>query len=179
MSDPATTPALKAYVDTNQLALDVGIDLTKITEGMQVQAGLYVHYATQTVKAKRQYERQKSHLEILEAKLDKHFRKTLINEEEDAKGKLVKKKPTEPQIRAAIVEDPRWIALNSRMLDAQEIYRLAEVAERSFEHRKDMLLQIAKDAAREAEGQLRVAQNQSNRERLLTAMQEKQSGSTD
>lgn len=179
-TEKAAIPPLSAYVDTDQLKSDVAISLTDITGGMTEQASLYVHYATQTVKAKRQYERQKSNLEILEAKLDKHYRRTLVNEEIDGKGKKIQKKPTEPQIKAAVTEDPRWISLNNRMLDAQEIYRLAEVAERAFEHRKDMLLQIAKDAAREAEGQLRVAANQGNRERLMEAMRRNaQSGSTD
>lgn len=167
-----TVPALVAYINPDQWRKDLAVDLADITGGMQQQASYYAYYATQTVKAKRQYERQKSHLEVLEAKLDKHYRKTLVNEETDGKGKTTTKKATEPQIRAAIVEDARWIALNSRMLDAQEIYRLAEVAERSFEHRKDMLLQIARDASKEREGQLRVVSNQSNRERLLEQMKQ-------
>lgn len=153
---------LKPFVDPDRLKADVGIDITNITQGMIDQAGLYVHYATQTVRAKRQYERQKRLLEILEARLNSDYRRELVSTDE--KGKVVK--PTEPQVTAAVHNDKRYQTMSSRVIDAQEIWRLAEVAERSFEHRKDMLLQIARDAAREAQGgTLRVAANQANSQR--------------
>ena len=157
--------ALNPFIEPDRLKQDVSIDITNITQGMVEQAGLYVHYASQTVKAKRQYERMKRALEILEARLGNEYRKSLVTTEDDGKGKPKTIRPTEPQIAAAISDDPRHRKMASRVIDAQEIYRLAEVAERSFEHRKDMLLQIARDAAREQGGPLRVVANQANSER--------------
>lgn len=164
--------ALNQFVDPDKLREDVQIDITNITAGMVTQAGLYVHYASMTVRAKRQYERWKLAVEVCEAQLDALYRKSLITQEDDGKGKGVMKtvKPTEPQVRAAICNDSRWKAASNAMVNAQEIYRLAEVAERAFDHRKDMLLQIARDAAREQGGQLRVAANQVNQERARESL---------
>lgn len=167
---------MNTFVDPDKLREDVQINITDITGGMVAQAGLYVHYASMTVRAKRQYERWKVAVEICEAQLDGVYRKSLVAQEDDGKGKGNMKtvKPTEPQVRAAICNDSRWKAANNALINAQEIYRLAEIAERAFDHRKDMLLQIARDAAREQGGPLRVAANQANNERsreaLTTAM---------
>ena len=163
---------MNSYVDPDKLREDVQIDITDITGGMVAQTGLYVHYASMTVRAKRQYERWKVAVEICEAQLDSLYRKSLVTQEDDGKGKGTMKtvKPTEPQVKAAINNDSRWKAASNAMINAQEIYRLAEVAERAFDHRKDMLLQIARDAAREQGGQLRVAANQANKERAVDAL---------
>lgn len=174
--------ALNTFVDPDKLKEDVQINITDITSGMVNQAGLYVHYASMTVRAKRQYERWKVAVEVCEAQLDALYRKSLVTQEDDGKGKGVMKtvKPTEPQVRAAICNDSRWKAASTALINAQEIYRLAEVAERAFDHRKDMLLQIARDAAREQGGNLRVVANQVNQERaresLTTAMARNQKG---
>jgi hypothetical protein len=162
-----TEALLQPFVEPDQLKLDVQINLADITGGMVEQAGLYVHYASMTVRAKRQYERWKRAVEVLEAGLGSQYRKSLVVEEDDGKGKggIKMVKPTEPQIKEAIHCDPRWKAASTKEIDAQEVYRLAEVAERAFDHRKDMLLQIARDAAREQQGPLRVAANQANSDR--------------
>jgi hypothetical protein len=160
MSEAAET-AMTAYVDPEQLKKDISIDLTDLSGNMAQHSALYVFYATRTVRAKRQYERYKVAVEILEGKLDGEYRLKLKEENP---------KTTEGQIRAALVLDARYRRAYAQLIDAQQEYRLAEVAERSFEHRKDMLLQIARDAAKEKEGGLRVAVNQANRERMLDAM---------
>jgi hypothetical protein len=170
MSDDKET-ALIVYVDPEQLAKDVSIDIADLSGALQKHASLFVHYASQAVRAKRQYERYKVAVEILEAKLDAEYRKSLkaeAAEEEGPKSRSVK--PTEPQIKAAVVTDPRYKAAYARLIDAQQIHRLAEIAERSFEHRRATLIQMAQDASREAGGQLRVAANQANKDRLLDLM---------
>lgn len=158
----ARAPDLTEFVNPDQLKKDISIDITDLTGGMQQHASLYVHYATQAVRAKRQYERNKTALELLEAQLDSRHRQQLKEENP---------KTTEGQIRAAVVMDPKWKAMSSRVIDSQQIYRIAEIGERSFDHRRDMLLQIARDAAREGAGQLRVAANGAAKERLLESME--------
>lgn len=153
---------LTSYIDTDQLKKDTQIDLTDITGCMQQQTSLFVHYATNTVRARRQFERWKAALEVLEAQLDGKYRRSLAEE-----GTKV----TEAVVRAAVLTDPQYKATSVRVIDARQIYQLAEVAERAFDQRKDMLLQIARDAAREGAGSLRVAANQANKDRLLETMQ--------
>lgn len=163
----AADPALTEFVNPDQLAKDIAIDLADLTGGMQKHASLYVHYATQAVRAKRQYERNKTAMELLEAKLDAEYR-TVLKEENP--------KTTEGQIRAAVVMDKRWRAMSGRVIDSQQHYRIAEIGERSFDHRRDMLLQIARDAGREGAGQLRVVANQTAKDRIMESMSRNAAG---
>jgi hypothetical protein len=158
----STEEALLAeLIDPEQLKKDVAIDLADINTSMQHHAGLYVHYATLAVRARGQLDRWKRALQILEAQLNKEYRESMGEEG---------KKPTEPAIAAAVVNDSRWRACNSRVLQAQQVHRLAEVGESAFGQRKDMLLQIARNQAKEADGQLRVSLNQDSRSRVLAAI---------
>jgi hypothetical protein len=152
---------LKTYIDPEQMKLDINIDIADLNTGMQRQASKYAYYATQTVYAKSQYERFKAALEILEAKLDGLHRQALKEENP---------KTTESQIKAAVLTDTRYKNMAKQVIRAQEIYRLCEVAERAFDHRRDMILQMARDASKEREGALRVAANTTNRDRIMDAM---------
>lgn len=158
---PTPEAALTNYVNPDQLKADIAIDLTRLTDNMQQHASLYVHYAQAAVRARRQFERLKTVLEVIEAQLDGIWRTTLKEENP---------KTTEAQVRAAVVTDPKWRAASVRVIDAQTEFRMAEIAERAFDSRKDMLLQIARDAAREQAGPLRVVANNTNRERLTEMM---------
>ena len=131
MSDDAL---LQNYIDPSQLRQDLQFDLTDLDESMSRHAGLFLHYSQAAVNARAQHDRFVAAFEILESQLDNSYRTTLKGENP---------KTTEPQIRAAIVEDPRWKAAQGRVIKAKTIWKLAEAAERAFEHRKDMLLQIA------------------------------------
>lgn len=160
MSDDAL---LQNYIDPSQLRQDLRFELTDLSESMSRHAGLFIHYAQAAVNARAQHDRFAAAFEILESQLDNSYRTTLKGENP---------KTTEPQIRAAIVEDPRWKAAQGRVIKAKTIWKLAEAAERAFEHRKDMMLQIARGIQRESEGPLRVVNNQAaanNRERFLNA----------
>jgi hypothetical protein len=152
---------LAELIDPDQLKKDVAIDLADINTAMQHHAGLYVHYATLAVRARGQHDRWKRAQQVLEAQLNKEYRESLI---EDGK------KPTEPAIAAAVINDHRWKACNARVLQAQQVHRLAEVADTAFSQRKDMLLQIARNQAKEADGQLRVTLNQDSRQRAIDAL---------
>jgi hypothetical protein len=158
----AAEPLFTEYVDSNQLKIDLEISLTDLTGAMQKQSAMLVHYGTMAVRARHQFDRYKAAIEILEAVLDSRHR-TILKEENP--------KTTETQIRAAVLTDPAYKAGQVRLINAQQQYKLADVAVSGFESRKDMLLQIARDAARESAGPLRVVANQTSRERLLDAME--------
>lgn len=153
--------ALTQYINLDEMKADLAIDLTNLTDAMAKQTGLYVHYASKAVRAKRQHERFKAALEVIEAQLNSTYRTTLKEESP---------KTTEDQIRSAVVNDARWKSMSARVIDSEEIYRLTDVAVRALDHRRDMLLQIARDAAREQAGPLRVQTNIASKERLLELM---------
>ena len=155
---------LKTFVDADELKRDIAINPTDLDTAMIEHPSLYVHYATQTVNARRQHERLKSAFEILEARLDKHYRESFAEE-----GKKV----TENVIRSAIVTDSRWATMNARVIEAQSIWKLCEVAERAFDQRKDMILEVARDRRKEKEGAMRVLEQTEARERVLDMISKK------
>lgn len=148
---------LNRFIDPDQLKKDVSINPNDLDTAMIQHASLYIHYATQTVNARRQFDRLKSAFEILEARLDGEIRA-----EAAASGKKI----TEAGIKSAMVADKRWSGAQSKVIEAGSIYRYCEVAESAMEQRKDMILEVARDRRKEKEGQIRVLENQDIRERV-------------
>jgi hypothetical protein len=159
MTNPAPAPAasdgaLDLLIDMDQLKQDIAIG-SDIDDVSAKHSGLYLHYAAIAVRARRQHERWKTTLEVLESSLNASYRNTLMEEYEalvaaDPKAKV--KPPTEAQVRAAVVSDQKWKAASARVIDAQQVFKLAEAAERAFEHRKDMIGHLSRNAQRETGG---------------------------
>lgn len=154
--------ALKTFINGDQVKADITINTADLDSAMIEHAGLELHYAMQTAHARRQYERIKAAIEILEAKLDAKFRESLA-----ADGL---KKPTEASIKAAITADPSYSSGASKLIDAQHIWKLCEATENAFRSRKDMLLEVARDRRKEKEGQLRVLENSELRDGVLNML---------
>ena len=164
MSEPtAASPmsSLMYEIDPNQLRIDTNIDMADLTGEMARQPSLYAYYASNSVRAKVQNERLKRAQEILEAQLNALYRQTITDE----KGKA-----TEPEISACVRNDPKWKVISSRIIEAQAIYDLSKVAGRSLDQKRDVLLQMARDASKESAGPIRAAANKANKERLLETM---------
>lgn len=159
MSDDAL---LQNYIDSTQLREDLRFELTDLSESMSRHAGLFIHYAQAAVNARAQHDRFAAAFEILESQLDNSYRTTLKGENP---------KTTEPQIRSAIVTDARWKAATARRHDALTQWKLCENASRSFEHRKDMILQVSRNMERERDRNLTVGATGpgSTRDKFLTA----------
>lgn len=154
--------ALKSFIDPDQVKIDISINTGDLDTAMIEHPALELHYATQTAHARRQYERIKSAVEILEAKLDAEIRTAWVGE----------KKPTEAAIKAAVLSDKRYSSAQSKMIDAQHIWKLCEATESAFHSRKDLLLEVARDRRKEKEGQMRVLEGQEMRESVLKMLRE-------
>jgi hypothetical protein len=138
---------LHNYLDPDQLKRDLDFSADNMNEDLRKHSQLQNHYANLAVRARAQSDRWESAVEVLESQLDNHYRKALKEENP---------KTTEAQIRAAIVSDARWKAATARRHDARTQWKLCENAARSFDHRKDMILQVARNLAREQERNLSV-----------------------
>jgi hypothetical protein len=162
---PTTASPLKLneFVDADQLKKDVEFDPRDLDNAVRSHAGLFVHYANLSRLARRQFERMKAACEILESRLDAHYRTTL-----KADGSKV----TDKAIDAAVKGDPRWWAAQNRMIDAKAIYDLASDAREAFTQRKDMIVQVSVDRRREREGEFRVKEDPSvsTRQGILDAI---------
>ena len=165
VSTGSALPPLDRFIDAEALKKDVSVNLTDLDSAMMTHASLYVHYAQQTVNARRQYDRLKNAFEILEAKLDAFHREKFA-----AEGKKV----TESAIHSALVADPRWSSAQGRVIEANSIWRMCEVAESALVQRKDMILEIARDRRKEREGELRVLEQKGLRDAVLEATTRKQ-----
>ena len=165
MSEPSV--GLKTFVDQEKLKADVSINPADLDGAMLQHAGLSVFYGTQAVYARQQYERMKSAFEILEAKLDNEYRETL---------KAENPKTTEAAIKAAVLQDTRYVSAQGKVIEAQTIYRLAEVAADAFSARKDMILEVARDRRKEREGELRVMAQDAAREMATRLVRDAQGG---
>ena len=170
--------ALTRYDDYDQLKKDQHIDQAALSDALAEHTGLYVHYAVQSVRARTQHERLKGALEVTEAMLNNRHRQMLEGEAEaagitDAKGVTKIKNVTETMVRAAVVTDPLYRSMTKRVLEAQEIRQKCEAFASGMDGRKDLLLQLARDASKALDGPLRVAGNVSAidaKSRLLEKM---------
>lgn len=149
---------LNRFIDPVAAKADVTVNPNDLDNAMMQHASLYIHYATQTVNARRQYDRLKNAFEILEARLDGEYREQFASE-----GKKV----TEAVVKNAIIADKRWSGAQSKVIEAGSIWRMCEVVEEAMSQRKDMILEIARDRRKEKEGQIRVLENQDMRDRVL------------
>lgn len=158
--------ALNTFIDSEKIRVDISINLEDLDRNMVEHAGLELHYSIQTANARRQYERIKNAVEILEAKIDAGVRETALLGAEEAKGK----KPTEAAIKAAVLADKRYSSGQAKLIEAQYIMKLCEATENAFHSRKDMLLEVARDRRKEREGNLRVMELNAGRENLMETM---------
>jgi hypothetical protein len=157
----ATASSTDDILDTEQIKKDIAINPTDLDNALIQHPGLQMHYALKTAGARRAYERLKSGVEILEARLDSSYREKL--------GDGVKK-PTEAAIRNAVVGDPAYAAAQAKLIDAQHLWKMCEAVESSFHSRKDILLEVARDRRKEREGAMRVLDDTGLRERVLAGM---------
>jgi hypothetical protein len=161
---------LSNYLDPDQLKRDLDFTQATINEDLRKHTQLQNHYANLAVRARAQADRWDSAVEVLESQLDNHYRKVLKEENP---------KTTEPQIRSAVVNDPRWKAATARRHDALTQYRLCNNASTSFEHRREMMLQVSRNMQKEMDRNLQVSGTPmtgpgSARERFLEAAGAKQ-----
>jgi hypothetical protein len=155
--------ALREFVDAEQLKRDVEFSVHNLDDAVQKHASLFVHYANNARMARRQFERMKAAFDILESRLEAHYR--LL-------AKSTGEKATDKSIEAQVKGDPRWWAGQQRLIDAKAIYDLANDARTAFEHRKDMIVQVSVDRRKEREGELRFRVEQDSREATQRARDE-------
>ena len=148
-------------LDPDQIKKDIAINPVDLDSALIEHPSLQLHYALKTADARRAYERLKSGVEILEAKLDASYRDKLFDGT---------KKPTEASIRNAVVADPQYAAAQAKLIDAQHLWKMCEAVESSFHSRKDILLEVARDRRKEKEGAMRVLEGEDLRSRVVEMM---------
>jgi hypothetical protein len=143
--DPSVTK--QSLIDPIKAGIDVKINIADLDSALTEHAALELHYGLKCADARRQHDRLKTGLEILEARLDAEYRKKFADE-----GTKV----TEKVVDAAVTNDERHIGLANSLIEARAVWEMCEAVASSFRSRKDLLLEIARDRRKEREGELYV-----------------------
>lgn len=132
-----------------------------LNTALEQQPALSIHYGMVTASARFLLDQAKHQLEIVEALLYKEHRNLLIEGNP---------KVTEAQIKAEVTVDGRHRRAVANVSDATLVYKSAESVMNGFDQRKDTLMQVARNAAKEQTGAMRVMASTEARERLLAKM---------
>lgn len=157
---------LETFIDVEQFRADTSIDQADLNTAMSQQVALYAYYSTLIVKAKLQRDKAEQLLEYIEAKLDQKYRDIL-----EAEGKV-----TEPKVKARLITDPLYRKARERLIEAESIYKHTAIADRAFEHRREMLKRIAEDQARERMPSMRTMEHRERGAQFLETMRKAASG---
>jgi hypothetical protein len=139
---------LDKFIDPGQLAEDIQYSDANISAAYSSQAPHFSFYAVHSAGALRQADRAKLGLEILEAKLDKEVRETFESE-----GTKI----TEGAVLSAIKRDSRHQKASMDVVETRHIAALCKAAVDSFNHRRDMLIQVGADIRKDMAGSMRMS----------------------
>lgn len=131
------------FINADQLRHDLHITKHDLSAALSTQAGLYFHYAEQSVRSRQQLDRFKARLELVRSSLNTAYRKK-ITEDLRAAGEA-KPKVTVDQIEAAVQLDANYVNMQKAVIEAEAVFRLSEAAVFSFVQRKDMLVQLSRN----------------------------------
>lgn len=150
-STPAVAPPVKRIevrnvINDAELKQDVEYSLVDLSNAMQKQAGLVVHYHRLSAQAERQVDDLKMMLEATESVV---YRR-LIDQAATSGVKL-----TEARLERMLAADKRVLTVKRALNEAKQIAAVAHGATRAMEHRKDMLVQHGADGREERQRELR------------------------
>jgi hypothetical protein len=144
---PPRSYTVRNYIDADKLKADIAYSLTNLSDAMQMQAPMIVHYSTLAAQAAKQVDDIKLLIEAAESKV---YRK-LRDEATEAKEKV-----TEAQLEKNVAASGIIVSLKKALNEAKQIEAIAKGAVEGFKHRKDMLVQEGASTRQEREGDLRM-----------------------
>lgn len=137
---------VKRYIDPEKLSQDLAINEFNLDLSMMNQAGHFAYYAHLAAQAELQLSKFEQLEEIIVAQADKKIR----NEAAVSGTKM-----TEAQVKAAIILEPKTIAIKKAVNEARMVASMCKSAADSFRHRRDMLIQKSFNSREERKGELR------------------------
>lgn len=147
---PATTGALAGLdfeIDVGQFRKDISVSETNLDNCMMEQAGLIAYYIEKAARAEAQAQRTKVQVEIGEAKLFDQHRKALAATAE---------KVTEKMVESAVRLDPKYGAIQNRLIEAESRAAIAKGCVEALKQRRDMIIQLGADRREEGKGAVRI-----------------------
>ncbi len=127
-------------VDTLALKADLQFNPSDLQNAMLSQAALYGHYAMLAAKASLQRDQMETRLDIIKASLGKKVRVALSS----SAGKV-----TEAMVEQEVNRHRTYVAAKSALNEADAIAKLLQSTLKAMEMRRDMLVQLNKNATQE------------------------------
>ena len=141
---------VKTFVKQSDLALDLAFSEHNLNDAMMNQASLFSFYASTSAKAQLQCDRLKTTLDHITATIDVELREDAV-----ATGTKV----TETLISNKIKLDPRYMKAIAYYNESKAIAAMCKSTTEAFQQRRDMLVQIGKDAREDRLGEIRIKAN--------------------
>lgn len=138
---------VKHFIDSEEVRNDIRISSVDLDEMMMRHPSLAYHYANKTISAKAQSDYFQDRMELLEAALYGEYKTTLS---------VGGSRATETAIKNAIILDTRYQTMQKKVREAQSELAACKAAENAFDHRRELILEIARDRRKEREGAMRV-----------------------
>jgi hypothetical protein len=132
MGDVVTTFENEEYA--KKAAELIKIDATNLGEEFVEQPNRYAYFAVQTANAKRRYAQIEFEFDTLYATLDA--------EKRIAAKSVPTVKYTEQMYKNEVVTDQRYQLKHKELIAAEHTVNVMQAIRNSFEHRKDMLMQL-------------------------------------
>tara|TARA_R110000851_G_C13102760_1_gene569365 strand:- start:99919 stop:100434 length:516 start_codon:yes stop_codon:yes gene_type:complete len=140
--------SVKNFVEVKKMHEDVAFSDVDINGAMMEHASLFAYYTVLSAKASHQLNNFKMLVDLQSSKIDKEIR-------DNAAAEGIKL--TEAKITNAIKCDARYVKAQQTLNEASMASDIARGAVESFRHRRDMLVQIGKDARDERSAKLAIA----------------------
>lgn len=131
---------LQSFLNEHDFMQATAIKASDLDSELIRMASLYARFGIVAAQARSQRDFCKTNLELVEAKLDK-----LLRDKFAEKGEKV----TENKIRSELVLQKAYVDAVSELNEANTILSVAETALTSLEMKRDMLVQLNKNAERE------------------------------
>lgn len=129
------------FINPTELKSDLQFDPSDLDNAMLNQAALYGHYAIMAAKASLQRDQMETRLDIIKATLSKKVRIAL---EASAKGRV-----TEAMVEQEVNRHRTYVSAKSALDEADSIAKLLQSTLKAMEMRRDMLVQLNKNAIQE------------------------------
>lgn len=140
MDNLAQAPAVKEFIDMDQVARDLVIDPNNVENSLYSVASLYARYALLVTKARVQRDGFKSRAKLVAAKVEKEIRD---------KAALEGEKLTNPQVEALVSANSIVVAAELALNEAQAVFTACQETMSAISMKRDMLVQINKNQDRE------------------------------
>lgn len=148
---------LEFHIDVNEFRRDTRVSETNLDDCLMQQAGLVAEYVAKHAYSEAQAARVKLQVEIAEAKLYDTHRKAAA-----ARATVTGDKVTEKMVENAVRTDPKYAAIQVRLIEAESIAAVNKGLVESLKQRRDMLIQLGADRREDGKGAARIMAAQAN-----------------